>query len=132
MRGLGALAALALLAGCASHVEPEELLAQIDAGNPPLIIDVRSEAEYGDGHIPGALHVPFWKLAANLDAVPADAETVVLYCEHGPRAGIARAQLWFAEPANVAYLDGHMSAWRERGLPTEPTNPEDEDGTAAP
>jgi rhodanese-related sulfurtransferase len=112
---------LALL-GCADPIAREELLARIQAGTPPPIVDVRSQAEYADAHVPGAVHIPFYALLADRDRLPTPAggaEPVVLYCEHGPRAGIARAQLWLAGVKPVAFLEGHMSAWKREGLPVE-------------
>jgi len=111
--------ALVLCAGCAAHVTPAQLLEQIESGNPPTIVDVRSQGEYQAGHVPGAIHLPFWSLAANLDELPPQAETgpVILYCEHGPRAGLGRAQIWFADTGPVYFLEGHMKAWRAAGMP---------------
>lgn len=108
-----------MLGGCALHIAPEELKSQIKSGDPPTIVDVRSRGEYDAGHIPGALHLPFWTLAANLDRLPEEARSgpVVIYCEHGPRAGIARAQVWFTRTGPVHYLEGHMTAWRDAGFP---------------
>ena len=112
---------LALL-GCADPIAREELLARIQAGTPPPIVDVRSQAEYDEAHVPGAVHIPFYALLSDRDRLPAPAGgagPVVLYCEHGPRAGIARAQLWLAGLKPVAFLEGHMSAWKREGLPVE-------------
>lgn len=116
---LAALLAFMSLAGCAPHITPQELQSRIDSGTPPTIVDVRSTGEYESGHVPGAIHLPFWTLAANLDELPNEAigGDVVVYCEHGPRAGIARAQLWFADTGPVYYLEGHMTAWRDAGMP---------------
>ena len=112
---------LALL-GCAEPIARQDLLARIQAGTPPPIVDVRSQAEYDESHVPGAVHIPFYALLADRDRLPdraGGAEPVVLYCEHGPRAGIARAQLWLAGVKPVAFLEGHMSAWKRDGLPVE-------------
>ena len=79
----------------------------------------------GDGHVPGAIHLPFWQVgrawrwrgegAAGIDArVP-----VVVYCGHGPRAYIAGAALRRRGFSNVAYLAGHMKKWKEMKLPLE-------------
>jgi rhodanese-related sulfurtransferase len=66
------------------------------------------------------VHLPFYSVLSRTDQIPAprDAEQpVVVYCEHGPRAGLARAQLWFASDRRVLFLDGHMTAWKRDGLP---------------
>lgn len=98
----------------------DQLLATIDQGNPPAIVDVRSQSEYESGHVPGALHLPFYAMWSRHTEMKAKPENpIVLYCEHGPRAGIAKFALWMLGYTNIAYLDGHMSGWKERGLPLE-------------
>lgn len=123
------LAALVLLAvgagGCASgavtdRVTPQALLAAIDAGTAPVIVDVRTRREYEAGHVPGAIHVPFYTLLVRQDDVPGPREgPVVVYCEHGPRAGVARLALRMTGFTDVRYLDGHMAGWKVQGLRRE-------------
>jgi rhodanese-related sulfurtransferase len=97
-----------------------ELLARIDAGQAPTIIDVRSEWEFRKGHVPGAIHLPFWTIGAHLAEIPSQARTdVVLYCGHGPRAWRAGAVLRRSGFKNVTYLQGHMHGWRGAGLREE-------------
>jgi hydroxyacylglutathione hydrolase len=109
-----------LLSACAPHISREELRRRIEAGDPPKIVDVRSDAEFEKGHVPGAVHVPFWLVWSRLDQVPeTSGEPIVVYCEHGPRAGMANFALWIAGRGPVVYLDGHMSAWKRDGLPVE-------------
>jgi rhodanese-related sulfurtransferase len=133
-RPAAAVAALALVAlvavgagGCAgagSRVAPAALLSSIDAGTPPVIVDVRTRGEYEAGHVPGALHVPFYTLLVSRDRLPASPEQapalpIVVYCQHGPRAGVAWAALRLAGYTNVRYLDGHMAGWSAAGLRQE-------------
>ena len=86
----------------------------------PLIVDVRSEGEYNTDHIPGAIHIPFYAIASGLEmlAFP-KGNPVVIYCEHGPRAGLAGIRLYFQGFEKVYSLEGHMQGWRESGLPVE-------------
>ncbi len=117
------LPCLALAAtACADPISRVDLLRELEAGSAPPIVDVRSRAEFEEAHVPGAVHVPFYSLLANVERVPEPAEAdqpIVVYCEHGPRAGIARAQLWLASDRPVLFLEGHMSAWTRDGLPVE-------------
>ncbi|HXI04068.1 MAG TPA: rhodanese-like domain-containing protein [Candidatus Saccharimonadales bacterium] len=109
--------------GCAEHIGRAELLSEIRSGTAPTIVDVRSQGEYDTSHVPGAVHVPFYTLLGSADELPGasdDAAPLVVYCEHGPRAGIARAELWLVTDRPVRFLDGHMKAWKEDGLPVEP------------
>ena len=102
-----------------SHITPEQLLALIESDHPPLIIDVRSQGEYDAAHVPGATHIPFYAVFPRRSEISSAKEPVVVYCEHGPRAGIAKLQLWAAGFHDVRYLEGHMAKWKARGLPVE-------------
>jgi rhodanese-related sulfurtransferase len=103
-----------------THISQDELLAWIRSGKPPVILDVRSQGEYAAGHVPGALHIPFYAVYARRTEIPASvSEPVIVYCEHGPRAGLAKLALRAAGFEHVVYLEGHMSSWKQRGLPIE-------------
>lgn len=101
-------------------MQPQELLKRIKTKRAPAVIDVRTGLEFRGGHIPGAIHAPTWKILLRLARLPADkgAELVVT-CEHGPRAQIAKRLLGVFGYPNVVLLDGHMAGWRKGGLPLE-------------
>lgn len=102
----------------APEISQEELLGKINKKNPPAIIDVRSGLEYNSGHIRNAVHVPFYSVFWNKKRLPADkSELLVLTCEHGPRADMAKGLLRFIGYRNVRLLKGHMSGWKENQLP---------------
>jgi rhodanese-related sulfurtransferase len=44
---------------------------------------------------------------------------VLLYCEHGPRSGIASFLLFLSGYENVYSLEGHMKGWRGNMFPVE-------------
>ena len=99
---------------------PEALMALIESGRAPAILDVRTAAEFRRGHVPGAVHVPFWKVAlAPLAALPDPGGPVAVYCGHGPRARIAVAALRARGFSGAMLVAGHMARWRRRGLPEE-------------
>jgi rhodanese-related sulfurtransferase len=85
----------------------------------PQLIDVRSSREYASGHISGAIHVPFWALGSYKNARLAPGQPVTIYCELGPRAGLAGLWLRINGYEKIAYLEGHMAAWRQSGLPIQ-------------
>lgn len=102
------------------EIEPAELLASIDEGRAPAILDVRSTREFAAGHVPGARHVPFWAVWLRVRSLPLDpAEPIVVYCGHGPRAGLAAAALRRCGFRHVTGLRGHMAAWMRAGLREE-------------
>ncbi len=97
-----------------------ELWRRIEAGEAPTVIDVRTEKEFEAGHVPGAIHIPFWSIWGRLSEIPTPSEEpVVVTCEHGPRAGLAWAALRMAGFDRVILLEGHMSGWKRVGLPME-------------
>lgn len=101
-------------------MRPNELLKRRKANNPPTVIDVRTGFEFKAGHIPGAVHAPAWKILLMLARLPADKSAeLVVTCEHGPRAQMAKGLLGLFGYRNVELLDGHMSAWRQAGHPLE-------------
>ena len=124
-RILGSLIVLLVASGCtpadAPEVQPlsqEQLLSTPPAG--ALILDVRSEAEFGSGHVPGAINIPHDQLASRLSDLDSGMDRpVVVYCRSGKRAGIASAVLLAAGYTNVLHLEGDMNAWQAKGLPTE-------------
>jgi rhodanese-related sulfurtransferase len=40
-------------------ITPQALATQLEGGHAPLVVDVRSQAEFNQGHVPGAMHIPF-------------------------------------------------------------------------
>jgi hydroxyacylglutathione hydrolase len=97
---------------------PQELNKKITSGKAPAVIDVRTGFEFRAGHISGATHSPIWKILLRQALLPKDkgAEMVVL-CELGPRAMMAKALLGIFGFRNVSLLSGHMAGWRRSGLP---------------
>jgi Rhodanese-like domain len=56
----------------------ERVKAQLDAGRPPMLVDVRSVEEYNTGHLPRAKSIPLAALPSRLAEIPRDIP-VVLY-----------------------------------------------------
>jgi 3-mercaptopyruvate sulfurtransferase SseA len=59
-------------------VSVEELVSEVKAGKKPLIIDVRTEAEYKEVHILGAVSAPLAEFKDYVKSIPRD-RPVVLY-----------------------------------------------------
>jgi len=101
-------------------MQPPALADLIESGRAPAILDVRSPAEFAEGHLCGAVNIPFWRFLVSLPRVPAAPDDVlVVYCGHGPRARMAMAALRRRGYRRTAELEGHMAAWRAAGLPLE-------------
>lgn len=55
-----------------------------------FVIDMRSAEDYGEGHITGAVHIPYNELAGAMDRVPQDKQ-IFIYCYTGQTSGQAVA-----------------------------------------
>jgi rhodanese-related sulfurtransferase len=106
--------------GCATNITRDELLRQIMLERPPLVVDVRSQGEYDRDHVPGAVHIPFYVVGSGLKELSyPKTDPVILYCEHGPRSGIAGISLYLSGYDQVYSLKGHMNGWRKNEFPIE-------------
>lgn len=114
------LATFGAVASDSNYVKNTVLAAQIDGGQAPLVIDVRTPDEYRRGHVPAAVSMPIQIFSRELQTLSVDkGHPIVVYCELGPRAGVAKAALHLAGYTQVIYLEGHMRGWRESGLNIE-------------
>jgi rhodanese-related sulfurtransferase len=108
-----------LYLGDVAALEPvarDELLRRLYDGQV-LVLDVRPEAEYAAGHIPGAVNVPHDQLAARLAELPEKADIIAYcrgrYCVFAPDAvRLLRERGFSARP-----LEGGLPDWRLAGLP---------------
>ncbi|MEE9412438.1 MAG: rhodanese-like domain-containing protein [Methylococcales bacterium] len=99
-------------------VTGRELSSQIEAGTAPIIVDVRSGWEYRQGSVPSAINLPFWRSWLLNDYLKINTgNPVIVYCEHGPRAVLAKLFLRLRGFSDVQLLKGHMLGWKKNGLP---------------
>lgn len=109
----------------ATHIKGDELASRKVSDGQLAIVDVRSFDEYKSGHIPGAISIPFWSVFTRHSNIPsAHDEPIVIYCENGPRAKLAKLALRMVGFKQVVYLTGHMSSWKKAGLPIETSAPQ--------
>ena len=102
----------------AKNITQDELQTLMNSGKTPLLIDVRSEGEYADGHVPGAINIPHNELEQRLTELSnVKNSQVVLYCRSGTRAGIAKKILATNGFKQLDHLSGDYLAWNEKGLP---------------
>ena len=78
-----------------------------------VVIDVRDDGEWNEGHIPSAIHIPLGHFAERIAEVPADAR-VVVHCQGGGRSSIAASLLQKMGRKNVANLTSGYKAWVTR------------------
>ena len=79
-----------------------------------VLLDVRTDAEYADGHATGARHVPLDELQAGERPDIARDRAVYVYCATGRRAAIATKILQDDGFDNVVNIGG-LADWRRAG-----------------
>jgi rhodanese-related sulfurtransferase len=85
-----------------------------------LILDVRENSEYADGHIAKAKHMPLGQLKKRLGELDKYKDkAIVAVCRSGNRSGHACGILKKAGFEKVHNLAGGMGAWEQAGLPRE-------------
>ena len=101
-------------------MKANKLLKRIESKTAPVIIDARTGIEFKRGHVPGAINAPPRKMLLKTAKLPKAKDTeIVVYCEHGQRAWIAKKLLAARGYANTALLAGHLKGWKEASLPLE-------------
>src|SRR6476646_10060605 len=91
----------------------------IDEGDP-VIVDVREQDEWDEGHIPGAVHVPRGHLESRIERLaPAPARPVVLYCSACSRSAFAAKTLTELGYEDVVSLAGGVTDWKRNEFPVQ-------------
>lgn len=109
------------------NLSPEQVKAELDAGDATLI-DIREADELAsNGRIAGSTHAPRGMLEwyadetfPNYHKPEFDKEKrLILHCAGGGRSALAVKTLKEMGYKNVAHLDGGIAAWKNAGLPTD-------------
>ena len=79
-------------------------------GDGAVMVDVREQWEYDQGHIEGSIHIPLQTLPARIADVPQD-RPVVINCHHGGRSMQAVQFLRAQGRDNVTNLEGGLDRW---------------------
>lgn len=105
--------------GTAPEIAPQELAKRLKRGGQrPQILDVRTDHEWGQGHIAGALHVPLSDLRDRIGGLSLDpARPLVAVCLSGHRSVPAVRLLMLHGYGGAVQLAGGMLAWRRANLP---------------
>ena len=96
-----------------------ELKSRMDAGNPPVVVDVREPHEFGICRIPGAILIPLGELASRTGELDPSSE-IVLQCRSGARSARAVALLRDRGFGRARNLAGGILAWIDQVDPTQP------------
>ena len=86
-----------------------------------LVIYVRSEAEYREGHLSGTINIPLGRLADEIARHAPDKEKpLLLHCRSGARSGMGASTLKKMGYRNVLNLGSYRSAEQIVGAQSKP------------
>ena len=89
----------------------------------PVLLDVRTQSEYNDGHIQDAINIPHDQILKEPQLVSAYKDSqVVVFCRSGVRAGKVIEMLEDLGFKEIIDIDGDMLAWNEAGHREEINN----------
>ena len=93
---------------------------RLDAAEKFVLVDVREESEWAQGHLPGAIHLGKGIIERDVEqSVPDAGAKIILYCGGGFRSALAADNLQKMGYNNVESMDGGWKGWIGAGLPTQ-------------
>ena len=92
------------------EITPAELKKRLDAGEKPLLIDVREPWEHEICRIEGAKLIPMNTIPANLQSLDVE-EAVICYCHHGMRSLDVAVWLQRQGVESAKSLAGGIDKW---------------------
>ena len=95
-----------------------QTVATIKQRDDVVVLDVREQWEYDEGHIPGVTLIPMGEIANRLSEIPSDKEVIVT-CRSGNRSGQITDFLRQQGFDNVHNMDGGILAWEAAGYEVE-------------
>ena len=89
------------------NITAEEAKKIMDSGEEHIILDTREQDEFDEGHIPGAILIPYTEIENKAEAMLPDKDKLILvYCRSGRRSKIAAESLSKLGYTNIKEFGG--------------------------
>lgn len=89
------------------QITPAEAKSLMDSESDYVILDVRTEEEFNEAHIEGAVLIPDYEISAKAESILTDKEQLILvYCRSGRRSKNAAKELATSGYTNVKEFGG--------------------------
>jgi rhodanese-related sulfurtransferase len=96
-----------------------EVKRRIDEGEKFVLVDVREDHEWANGHLPGAVHMSRGIIERDIElSLPDQNANMILYCGGGFRSVLVAESLQKMGYSNVESMDGGWRGWIAAGFPT--------------
>ena len=85
-----------------------------------VLLDVREQESFKQGHIPGAINIPRGQLELRVNEhLPDPTQRILVYCDFGKISTLAAATLRELGYGRTLALDGGFQSWRQTGGTTQ-------------
>lgn len=113
----------ALVAQIKPHIKEisiDDVIARQKGDSDFMLVDVREDHEWQEGHVPGAIHIGRGIIERDIIATePNKNREIILYCGGGYRSAMSADNLQKMGYTNILSMMGGMRGWRERNLPED-------------
>ena len=121
---LASILIMAIVSGCVSSTIPSEKVKHVDISvqqgkemidrGEVIILDVRTQDEYNEGHILGSTLIPVDELDSRLKELPRD-KKILVYCRTGNRSLTASEKLENGGFTQLYNMKGGITEWKNAG-----------------
>ena len=85
---------------------------KVISDNNYRFLDVRTDAEYSDSHIPNSIHIPLQEIQSRISEIEKIKDKkIIVYCRSGARSSMASKAL-LKEGFDVLNLTGGIMSWK--------------------
>lgn len=95
--------------GGAAQITPGEVQELLEKGESCVVLDVREEDEYSEGHVPGSVWIPLAELQQRMNELPKD-QPIYALCHSGARSAMA-TRLLNAQGYQAKNIAGGIIKW---------------------
>lgn len=100
-------------------IPPEQAVQMINRQNA-IVLDVREDKDYRDGHIINALHIPLGLLESRINQMEKHkGSPIIVCCKAGQESGQAGVILRKQGYEPIYKLGGGITAWKNANFPVE-------------
>ena len=92
------------------EVTATELKARLEAGHPPILLDVRQDWETKLCRLQNSIHIPIEEIELRTEELNPESE-IVVYCHQGVRSAAVAEYLRSLGFSSVKNLAGGLDAW---------------------
>lgn len=98
----------------------EEVKRALETKADVIVIDVRTQEEYSDGHIDGSILLPVDTVRRKIvSVIPDKTQKIFVHCRSGMRSTKATKEMLKLGYTNVHNLQGGIIAWEQLGFPVK-------------